>query len=74
MTRFYKTLSFEQPSAAVMEALALRLDNGSATFGEVLKTLYLSATVASHSPADDVARMFFSPSIAPRMRRCTTQQ
>ncbi|MBP6305778.1 MAG: hypothetical protein KA295_03685 [Giesbergeria sp.] len=59
VTRFYKTLSFEQPSAAVMEALALRLDNGSATFGEVLKTLYLSATVASHSPADDVARMFF---------------
>ena len=59
VTRFYKMLSTEQPSAAILETLALRLDNGSATFGEVLQTLYRSATVATQSPADDVARMFF---------------
>jgi len=59
VTRFYKMLSTEQPSAPILETLALRLDNGSATFGEVLQTLYRSATVAEQSPADDVARMFF---------------
>lgn len=59
VTRFYKVLSTEQPSAPILETLALRLDNGSATFGEVLQTLYLSATVSDQSPADDVARMFF---------------
>lgn len=59
VTRFYKTLSVEQPPAAIVETLSLRLDNGSATFGQVLQTLYLSATVSSQSPADEVARMFF---------------
>ncbi len=59
VTRFYKMLSTEQPSAPILETLALRLDNGSATFGEVLQTLYRSATVVAQSPADDVARMFF---------------
>jgi len=59
VSRFYKVLSASQPAAPILESLALRLDNGSATFGEVLQTLYRSATVAEQSPADDVARMFF---------------
>ena len=59
VTRFYKTLSLQQPSGAILETMALRLDNGSDTFGQVLQTLYLSATVSEQSPADEVARMFF---------------
>lgn len=59
VARFYKALSAELPHAAMMEAMALRLDNGSATYGEVLQTLYASATVSQQSPAVPLARMFF---------------
>ena len=55
--RFYKTLSLEQPSPAVLQSIALRVDGGSATYGDVLKTLYTSATVAQQSPADELARL-----------------
>lgn len=57
--RFYKTLSLEQPSASVMQSIVLRVDSGSATYGDVLKTLYTSTTVAQQSPADELVRMFF---------------
>ena len=59
IARFYKTLSLEQPSATVLQSVALRVDSGSATYGDVLKTLYTSATVAQQSPADELVRMFF---------------
>ena len=49
-------LSLEQPSPAVLQSIALRVDGGSATYGDVLKTLYTSATVTQQSPADELAR------------------
>lgn len=52
-------LSLEQPSPTVLQSIALRVDGGSATYGDVLKTLYTSATVAQQSPADELVRMFF---------------
>ena len=52
-------LSLEQPSPTVLQSIALRVDGGSATYGDVLKTLYTSATVTQQSPADELARMFF---------------
>ena len=57
--RFYKMLSLEQPSPAVLQSIALRVDGGRATYGDVLKTLYTSATVAQQSPADELVRRFF---------------
>ena len=43
--QFYQVLSLEQPSSSVLDAMAARVDNGTATLGETLKTLYLSPTV-----------------------------
>ena len=59
VTRFYKALSLQQPSPVMLSVLAQRVDSGSATYGEVLKTLYTSATVMQESPADELVRMFF---------------
>ena len=58
LSRFYEVLSLEQPSSSVLEAMATRVDNGTATLGQALKTLYLSPTV-QQGPAADVARLFF---------------
>ena len=58
LKRFYEVLSLEQPSGPVLEAMAARVDNGTATLGETLKTLYLSPTV-QQGPAADAARLFF---------------
>ena len=55
--RFYKTLSLYQPSEDMLTVLAQRVDSGTATYGEVLKTLYTSATVEQQSPADELVRM-----------------
>ena len=56
--QFYQVLSLEQPSSSVLDAMAARVDNGTATLGETLKTLYLSPTVQL-GPAVDTARLFF---------------
>ena len=53
--RFYDVLSLEQPSSPVLDAMAARVDKGTATLGETLKTLYLSPTVPL-GPALDAAR------------------
>ena len=58
LKRFYEVLSLEQPSSSVLEAMAARVNNGTATLGEALKTLYLSPTV-QQGPAADAARLFF---------------
>lgn len=58
ISRFYKALSLDQPSEVLLTVLAQRVDGGVATYGEVLKTLYTSATVGQQSPADELVRMF----------------
>ena len=58
LKRFYEVLSLEQPSSSVLEAMAARVNNGTATLGEALKSLYLSPTV-QQGPAADAARLFF---------------
>lgn len=58
LKRYYDVLSLEQPTSSVLDAMAARVDSGTATLGEVLKTLYQSPTVAM-GPAADAARLFF---------------
>lgn len=55
---FFATLTLEQPNDALLDALALRVDQGTATLGSTLKEIYTSPSVVG-GPADDLARMFF---------------
>jgi hypothetical protein len=58
VTKFYKVLTFEQPTDTQLTVEAARVDSGATTLGETLKAIYASPSF-SQGPARDVARMFF---------------
>jgi hypothetical protein len=58
ITKFYKVLTFTQPTDTQLTVEAARVDSGATTLGETLKAIYASPSF-SQGPARDVARMFF---------------
>jgi len=58
VSNFYKVLTLVQPSESFLTAQALRVDSGTATLGETLKSVYQSPSFGQ-SPADALARIFF---------------